>query len=240
MNSRIATKSLIRCRKGVLLSQVRRSGNSRCLCAATSSGQRGAAPSDDFLNGHNYLFGSILAATALLAHQTQSNDDSNISYDSENSRGPKPLLFSPTTTTAEPRKYMTNRSPGILQNQPRNVMPLHRMTSTAGRGLKDKYKVDWKTVLGEGAYGSVHPARVAKTGEKVRKISIIENPFLSDYASRTYIILILIANIAYIYILSRSPSRRLQNDTQIRQISRPRPMLFFESLTMEDTQTFPD
>lgn len=31
--------------------------------------------------------------------------------------------------------------------QPRNVM-LHRMRSAAGRGLNDKYKVDWNTVLG--------------------------------------------------------------------------------------------
>jgi hypothetical protein len=31
--------------------------------------------------------------------------------------------------------------------QPRNVM-LHRMRSAAGRGLNDKYNVDWTTVLG--------------------------------------------------------------------------------------------
>ena len=47
---------------------------------------------------------------------------------------------------------------------------LHRMRSGAGRSLNDKYKVDWKTVLGEGAYGSVHPARLAATGEKVRSL----------------------------------------------------------------------
>jgi len=54
----------------------------------------------------------------------------------------------------------------------RNVM-LHRKRSKAGRDLHSKYKVDWKTVLGEGAYGSVHPARLASTGEKValKKIS---------------------------------------------------------------------
>ena len=48
-----------------------------------------------------------------------------------------------------------------------------RMRSVAGRGLHEKYKVDWNTVLGEGAYGSVHPARLALTGEKValKKIS---------------------------------------------------------------------
>lgn len=60
----------------------------------------------------------------------------------------------------------------LAQQQPRNVM-LHRMRSARGRGLNDKYKVEWKTVLGEGAYGSVHPARLATTGEKValKKIS---------------------------------------------------------------------
>jgi len=55
---------------------------------------------------------------------------------------------------------------------PRNVTA-HRMRSLRARNLDDKYRVDWKTVLGEGAYGSVHPARVANTGEKValKKIS---------------------------------------------------------------------
>jgi len=57
-------------------------------------------------------------------------------------------------------------------NQPRNVM-VHRLRSIRARSLADKYLVDWKTVLGEGAYGSVHPARLCTTGEKValKKIS---------------------------------------------------------------------
>jgi hypothetical protein len=50
--------------------------------------------------------------------------------------------------------------------QPRNVM-LHSRRSIRARNLEDKYNVDWSTVLGEGAYGSVHPARLATTGEKV-------------------------------------------------------------------------
>lgn len=39
--------------------------------------------------------------------------------------------------------------------------------------MNAKYLVDWSTVLGEGAYGSVHPARLRATGEKValKKIS---------------------------------------------------------------------
>jgi hypothetical protein len=49
---------------------------------------------------------------------------------------------------------------------PRNVM-VHHMKSLRARNMSDKYNVDWKTVLGEGAYGSVHPARLAATGEKV-------------------------------------------------------------------------
>merc|ERR1740124_497679 len=39
--------------------------------------------------------------------------------------------------------------------------------------MNEKYIVDWRIVIGEGAYGSVHPARLAATGEKValKKIS---------------------------------------------------------------------
>eukprot|EP00559_Dactyliosolen_fragilissimus_P008991 CAMPEP_0184864116 /NCGR_PEP_ID=MMETSP0580-20130426/13857_1 /TAXON_ID=1118495 /ORGANISM="Dactyliosolen fragilissimus" /LENGTH=766 /DNA_ID=CAMNT_0027362771 /DNA_START=386 /DNA_END=2687 /DNA_ORIENTATION=- len=47
------------------------------------------------------------------------------------------------------------------------------MRSLRSRNLKEKYNVDWATVLGEGAYGSVYPARLVATGEKValKKIS---------------------------------------------------------------------
>lgn len=45
---------------------------------------------------------------------------------------------------------------------------LSRFQSMNARGMNHKYTVDWKVVLGEGAYGSVHPARLAATGEKVR------------------------------------------------------------------------
>lgn len=47
------------------------------------------------------------------------------------------------------------------------------MRSLKGRSLNAKYNVDWQTVLGEGAYGSVHPARLRATGEKLalKKIS---------------------------------------------------------------------
>eukprot|EP00934_Nitzschia_sp_Nitz4_P007088 Nitzschia sp. Nitz4//scaffold23_size168460//94488//97284//NITZ4_002225-RA/size168460-snap-gene-0.162-mRNA-1//-1//CDS//3329543653//7078//frame0 len=93
--------------------------------------------------------------------------------------------YAQTTTSLEPSKPLEEKKssplasalaalsplrvlaePHRLRGQPRNVM-LHRMRSKAGRGLNEKYNVDWKTVLGEGSYGSVHPARVAATGEKV-------------------------------------------------------------------------
>lgn len=73
----------------------------------------------------------------------------------------------------EPLRRQAVKNPISSQfHQPRNVM-ISRMRSVAGRGLHEKYKVDWNTVLGEGAYGSVHPARLALTGEKValKKIS---------------------------------------------------------------------
>jgi ribosomal protein L17 len=69
-----------------------------------------------------------------------------------------PSIFPQYITKAEPRQ--------LQRSEAKNVM-LHRMRSTTGRNLHTKYKVDWKTVLGEGAYGSVHPARLACTGEKV-------------------------------------------------------------------------
>lgn len=54
----------------------------------------------------------------------------------------------------------------VSDSEPRNVM-LQHMRSLKGRSLHDKYKIDWDVILGEGAYGSVHPARLSATGEKV-------------------------------------------------------------------------
>ena len=72
-----------------------------------------------------------------------------------------------TWSSADVPLRNTKTPPPTRQSmQPRNVM-LHRMRSVRGRNLEDKYNVDWSTVLGEGAYGSVHPARLSTTGEKV-------------------------------------------------------------------------
>ena len=71
-----------------------------------------------------------------------------------------------------PTASSTSSLPSSSSETPRNVM-LKSMRSLRGRPLSAKYNVDWETVLGEGAYGSVHPARHAATGEKValKKIS---------------------------------------------------------------------
>jgi hypothetical protein len=73
----------------------------------------------------------------------------------------------PTRTLAEPHRKNTPVKHSHRHSL--NVM-LTRMRSVSGRGLNEKYKVDWNTVLGEGAFGAVHPARLALTGEKVRHL----------------------------------------------------------------------
>ncbi len=75
------------------------------------------------------------------------------------------------------------------KNQPRNVM-VHRLRSLRGRSLNEKYNVDWKTVLGEGAYGSVHPARLAATGEKVSNNN--NNNNISMFTGRTFFLAIIL------------------------------------------------
>lgn len=70
------------------------------------------------------------------------------------------------TTATGSSSPMTTTMAASMLNSPRNVM-LHKMRSLKGRSLTAKYLVDWQTVLGEGAYGSVHPARLRATGEKV-------------------------------------------------------------------------
>lgn len=86
------------------------------------------------------------------------------------------------TTSMEPlqRTAVKNKIAAHTQFQPRNVM-ISRMRSLAGRGMNEKYKVDWGTVLGEGAFGSVHPARLALTGEKVNVSCVFPLPFLDPH-----------------------------------------------------------
>jgi len=101
-----------------------------------------------------------LATAALLIGSAQQQDAPTASCDAATATAWQ------KTTEIEPKAIRK------LTNNPKNVM-LHRMRSLRARTMTDKYKVDWDTVIGEGAYGSVHPARLALTGEKValKKIS---------------------------------------------------------------------
>ncbi len=124
------------------------------------------------------------AATALVSLSIMSSSciDENISFIASNSRcqcdsisaNPRQPLYQmnedsslSSTTSSTTSQTTSSYSSGKLSSQPRNVM-VHRLRSLRGRNLNEKYNVDWKTVLGEGAYGSVHPARLAATGQKVR------------------------------------------------------------------------
>ena len=119
----------------------RRTSGPRNFAAATATHRHQDSTADPFHVAEVVLAGGLVGVVALALHN-------------EKSQGP--------TASCDPLHSKTLKQ----TMQPRNVM-LHRMRSLKGRGLNDKYNVDWKTVMGEGAYGSVHPARVALTGEKV-------------------------------------------------------------------------
>lgn len=69
---------------------------------------------------------------------------------------------------AQQQQPSTQTEPRRISSLPHRTSNLSRFRSVTDRGMNSKYHVDWKVVLGEGAYGSVHPARLAATGEKVR------------------------------------------------------------------------
>mmetsp|Transcript_26863 Transcript_26863/g.40658 ORF Transcript_26863/g.40658 Transcript_26863/m.40658 type:complete len:161 (+) Transcript_26863:116-598(+) len=108
----------------------------------------------------NWHFPTITAASIalLIFFEEQTRDTRCEDLDSEDSVLDKPESPIRRAKMANPRKNLTK--------QPQNVM-YHRKRSLRGRALNDKYNVDWDEVLGEGAYGSVHPARLAATGKKV-------------------------------------------------------------------------
>ena len=112
--------------------------------------------------------GVLAAATAAGTTHAVSKTETSVPSATPSSFVPSNILDGTTTSTAAAATTTSTAcEPRNRHSQPKNVM-LHRMRSVRARGLNDKYKVDWKTVLGEGAYGSVHPARLAATGEKVR------------------------------------------------------------------------
>lgn len=116
-------------------------------------------PSEFSVCGADYTHPKILLSGAL-------NHNGNETFSRFLESSPTTLLYN--RTQAEPRP--SNSSSSNVKTSRRhslNVM-LTRMRSVSGRGLNEKYNVDWKTVLGEGAFGAVHPARLALTGEKVQ------------------------------------------------------------------------
>ena len=122
-------------------------------------------------DNHEACAAKIAASTFLLALCSIAYSEKSIEY---------PTIQSWNTTThcdaAMSQDWTSNAATNIrnvtIQKEitksspPRNVM-LHRMRSVRARDMREKYKIDWKTVLGEGAYGSVHPGWVTKTGDKV-------------------------------------------------------------------------
>jgi Protein kinase domain len=81
-----------------------------------------------------------------------------------------PYFLSKRSTTAATSSPESRGGPvpiGAEDARFPGVKLLHRMQSVTSRGLNEKYHVDWDTVLGEGSYGSVHPGRLAATGEKI-------------------------------------------------------------------------
>jgi serine/threonine protein kinase len=116
-------------------------------------------------DAHSWAVAATALALASLAGFTAINAENEA--DAANKKDASGSSSNQAVTSCEPRRMNS-----AVATQPRNVM-LHSMRSVKGRGLNKKYEVEWDTVLGEGAYGYVHPARLAVTGEKValKKIS---------------------------------------------------------------------
>ena len=150
MNSSVAARTLIRSRSCLLRSIRDHHLQRKARVLSTAADARKTDSPRDVFAGALAL---VIAGGALT---TLSNTPDESACDM---KAKIALPSSLVAAQAEPRR-------SVSLQQPRNVM-LHRMRSGAGRTLTDRYKVDWKTVLGEGAYGSVHPARLAATGEKV-------------------------------------------------------------------------
>jgi hypothetical protein len=72
--------------------------------------------------------------------------------------------------------------------------------------LHSTYKVDWKTVLGEGAYGQVYPARHRGSGEKV---------ICSAHISHFILLMIIRSHKTILVHCKRWHSKRFPSDTLI-------------------------
>ena len=153
--------------------------------SASSSCHKGTT---DTSSRDDLVFVAAAAASTLLAlsafpsvENSSQTSKRNCQCDTVTNNDSLPLIGA--STNAHPQSS-TNTSSSKFKlsskNQPRNVM-VHRLRSLRGRSLNEKYNVEWKQVLGEGAYGSVHPARLAATGEKVRKITSGVFKWITDF-----------------------------------------------------------
>ncbi|KAL9182151.1 hypothetical protein ACHAXT_012803 [Thalassiosira profunda] len=93
----------------------------------------------------------------------------------------RPPHLRPNDESSQGNAGNGGRSAGFGPWQPRMAASrkslLHRRSRHGSEekemDMEEKYKIDHMTILGEGAYGRVHPARLVSTGEKValKKIS---------------------------------------------------------------------
>ncbi len=131
--------------------------NNTCRCDAAAMQQT----TDIGYNNHQ---GD--AATQTERRPTKKRIDMDTKNTNQNSASPSDADSDTESSTSAPSQQNQHQSQQRMTTQARNVM-VNRLRSMRGRNLSDKYRVDWKTCLGEGAYGSVHPARVIHTDEKV-------------------------------------------------------------------------
>lgn len=116
---------------------------------------------------------TLMIAAAVLSRGKEQQDDTHCeaigSVTPFSVTSPSPTTSWPTTSSSRLASVERIRNQSKENERPRSA-PIHHMHSARTRNMREKYNIDWKTVLGEGAYGSVHPARLAGTSEKVRPV----------------------------------------------------------------------
>lgn len=137
-------------------------------------------------------FASATAAVALLhasdVHEDNSSTErSRTRCDFNSDYSAPPFQRVGRKTELSPSSMSLQSSSSLLHrysNEETNDMN----TSKDDLPMHKKYNIDWSNVLGEGAYGKVHLARVTETGEKVAlkkisKRSTNSSSFLSETAA---------------------------------------------------------
>jgi len=135
--------------------------SSRSISSTCTKAMINSSPLNNSNDGNNNIITSATALTAILAaaiFQEYPNKKDRNNVIQCDAVGQAVGIANPFKKEQQSKKQ---------KHQPRNVM-IHRMRSIRARHLGEKYKVDWNTCLGEGAYAQVFPARsTSATGEKV-------------------------------------------------------------------------